>query len=375
MRSLPDYLLIGPYRLDCRKRWLTLPSGSKPNVHQELTNAPFSLLEKLIRASPEATAASDKDIYALREKLRALEPEGCGPDPKKTILEVEGQYCIPEVWELIAADTSYGDRLLRAFSLQLLKPGTKPTPHLPWRPELQPASIVFASEKAVIGPDGGRRLLMPQESRRADETDTEDELTGDGVALHEISVQLTRLDVKSTAVPSGNCKQAFENSQPTFLIGGPYSNEYLAELEETELASAAKPFGARFDMRAQLERRQLKVTLYDGSPTPPFGKNDITRVGYPHPEYEYAVIRRWLSLHNTDTILIAGLTAQGTLAAARFLCNREGMKALFDKLHAKGVKDEAWEWTQWDALLEIKLKDRRADRDHSQITVKAAEPR
>ena len=372
MRSLPDELLIGPYRLDCRKRWLTLPSGSRPNQHQDLSNAPFSLLEELVRASPACVHAESQLVSELRKLFRALDING-GPDPIQTVREGKGQYRIFEVWEPVLAGTSYGDRLLRAFSLQLLRE-SEPTPNLPWRPELEPASIVFASERAVLGPDGNRRLLMTQETKKDDETQTDDELTGDGVALHRIAVQLTRLGAQTSAVPSRDCKEAFGKGQPTVLIGGPYSNEYLSKLEEAELSGIKEPFGARFDLTAPLSRRQLHVTLHDGSPTPPFGEIDIVRKGEKPPKFEYAVLRRWLSVHNTDTLLIAGLTAQGTSAAAKFFCDKEGMQQVFDRLHERGVEDKAWEWTQWDALLKIELTDGRA-LPNSEIEVVAAAPR
>jgi hypothetical protein len=219
------------------------------------------------------------------------------------------------------------------------------------------ANIVFAAQSAVIGPEG-RRLLKPREDPRSDEKPTVDELTGDGLALHQITVHLTQYEIESEAFSAGQGDQPYRDRHPVFLIGGPYSNEFLCGLEEAELADVPTPFGARFDIEAPLRDRKNRVILYRPDKGDPITKEvDILDAEHSSSNTEYAVIRRWLTRapYENDAILVAGLTAQGTAAAAHFICNSLCMAKLFARLKEKGAADETWEWTQWDALLAVRL--------------------
>ncbi|MEF8738476.1 MAG: hypothetical protein ABTR92_13255 [Candidatus Accumulibacter phosphatis] len=345
--------------------------SDRNRTEETLTRAQITLLEELLKSYPDPIHAPAPRIFELRKKLK--------DDPPFTIIVTcnigsKTAYSIDNVRYLPTLRNNYRDRLFTAFTAQSLK--LKPERHVPWV-GTQEVQIVFATQRAVIGPDG-RRLLKVNEDPRRNETYTSDELTGDGAALHQITVCLTRYGIHSKAVPASAAEHAFKGGRPIFVIGGPYSNTFLSSLEQSELDDAGNDkYGARFDMGAPLRDHKNRITLYHPPGTELLVKELAILDGtQPPPDVEYAVIRRWLAKapYRSDALLVAGITAQGTAAAAWFIGDDDFVSELYRMLESRGVKDETWEWVQWDAVLEIRLTDGRWC-PHSRPKIVAVVPR
>jgi hypothetical protein len=126
------------------------------------------------------------------------------------------------------------------------------------------------------------KVLKLREHPRSDEKSTVNELTGDGLALHQITVHMTQYGIESKAFSSGQADQPHLDRHLVFLIGGPpYSDEFLSGLEEAQLADVPTAFGARFDMEAPLRDRKNGVarTQSDYNPTNDRQHDAIQRAG------------------------------------------------------------------------------------------------
>jgi hypothetical protein len=235
--------------------------SDRNRTEETLTRAQITLLEELLKSYPDPIHAPAPRIFELRKKLK--------DDPPFTIIVTcnigsKTAYSIDNVRYLPTLRNNYRDRLFTAFTAQSLK--LKPERHVPWV-GTQEVQIVFATQRAVIGPDG-RRLLKVNEDPRRNETYTSDELTGDGAALHQITVCLTRygIHLKSRAPqvpPSMRSKVAapFSSSADRIRI------RFLSSLEQSELDDAGNDkYGARFDMGAPLRDHKNRITLYHPPP-------------------------------------------------------------------------------------------------------------
>lgn len=195
---------------------------------------------------------------------------------------------------------------------------------------LAPVIIMFAAERAFVNKAGVRQILRPGElPTTAEWKTTVDDLSGDTVAVGILSSHLSEYQRRSkpmsptAALAELEGKFADGHSRfPLFFIGSAYANPFLQRLEEREATN--NHYGARFDRKAPLAEHGLRVTFVSRSSECHWlEKHHMDR------SRDIAVIRRWRTNEGADAMMAAGMAAQGTLGAVRFLCDEHCVEQLF----------------------------------------------
>lgn len=234
-----------------------------------------------------------------------------------------------------------------------------------WRPEPPQVTICFAATTGVVASNGSIVLPLPGQNPPGERSD--DDYTGDGVALMHAANALGNYGMKCAAVSPARLGQAPPQvSDALWFLGSPIRNDYLKFLEERD----PYRYGARFDVEAPVSSGEARISFRcrpsaqrsvageEALPENRFspGTGGCFTVPLNPKRDDYVVIRRWRTVDGNDAILIAGTSAPGTAAGVEYATSGPRMAELFQKV---GISRRDAQATEFDAILHVALLDGR----------------